>query len=244
MQMPVAIVGQAIATAALPLLSRLFSEGRRDELDRTLLETLRAGLALALLSGAAFFVFAEPVVRLLYERGAFDAGDSARVVPLLRIFTFAVPAWITQQIAVRGFYARGDTWRPMLLGSAVALAAAALYYALGRRFGAEGLALAGVIGMSGNALATLWLARRLHGAPHLTPLAATGARALAIGALAAVVAGLVPVPFGQGAFGAILELAVGGLVFGGVALAGVRLLGDPPMRGAVERFWRRLRRGR
>jgi putative peptidoglycan lipid II flippase len=248
MQMPVAIVGQAIATAALPLLSRLFSEGRHEELERTLLDTLRAGLALALLSGAAFFVFAEPVVRLLYEHGAFGAGDSARVVPLLRLFTLAVPAWITQQIAVRGFYARGDTWRPMLLGSAVALAAAALYYVLGRRLGAEGLALAGALGMSVNAVATLALARRLHGAPRLTPLATTGVRALAIsvlaGLVAAVAAAFVRGPAGRGQFAELVELAGGGLAFGAVALAGVRLVGDPPMRAALDRVWRRLRRTR
>jgi putative peptidoglycan lipid II flippase len=244
----VAIVGQAIATAALPLLSRLFSEGRHEELERTLLDTLRAGLALALLSGAAFFVFAEPVVRLLYEHGAFGAGDSARVVPLLRLFTLAVPAWITQQIAVRGFYARGDTWRPMLLGSAVALAAAALYYVLGRRLGAEGLALAGALGMSVNAVATLALARRLHGAPRLTPLATTGVRALAIsvlaGLVAAVAAAFVRGPAGRGQFAELVELAGGGLAFGAVALAGVRLVGDPPMRAALDRVWRRLRRTR
>jgi peptidoglycan biosynthesis protein MviN/MurJ (putative lipid II flippase) len=214
----------------------------------TLLDTLRAGLALALLSGAAFFVFAEPVVRLLYEHGAFGAGDSARVVPLLRLFTLAVPAWITQQIAVRGFYARGDTWRPMLLGSAVALAAAALYYVLGRRLGAEGLALAGALGMSVNAVATLALARRLHGAPRLTPLATTGVRALAIsvlaGLVAAVAAAFVRGPAGRGQFAELVELAGGGLAFGAVALAGVRLVGDPPMRAALDRVWRRLRRTR
>ena len=52
MQLPVAVVGQAVATAALPTLSRLWVEGRRDELDRVVLATLRAGVAVSLLAGA------------------------------------------------------------------------------------------------------------------------------------------------------------------------------------------------
>ena len=57
--------------------------------------------------------------------GASAPATRERVAGLLQIFALAVPAWIAQQIAVRGFYARGDTWRPMWLGTAIALAAAA-----------------------------------------------------------------------------------------------------------------------
>ena len=245
MLVPVAIVGQAIATAALPLLSRFWSEGRREELDRTLLETLRVGLAVALLAGVAIFVFAPPLVTLLYERGRFGVEDSAQVAALLRIFTFAVPAWVIQQIAVRAFYARGDTWRPMALSTGVALAAGALYWGMGSRYGAPGLAWAGVIGMSAGAFATLALARRLHGGPSLGPLASTGARAAAAAVLAAsaafVCATLLPAR-GQGALHALLELSAGGVVYGLVALTATHFLGDAPMRAVLTRMLRPLRR--
>ena len=95
-----------------------------------------------------------------------------------------MPAWVIQQISLRAFYARGDTWRPMLLTTAIALAAAALYWRLGGRYGASGIAWAGVIGMSASALATLLLARRLHGGPPLWPVVTTGLRAVAGAALA------------------------------------------------------------
>jgi len=242
MQLPVGVVGQAIATAALPLLARLWSEGRREELDAVVLGTLRAGLALALLAGAAFFVLADPIVALLYERGRFGAADTARVVSLLRVFSFAVPAWVIQQIAVRPFYARNDMWRPMLLGTAVAVAVAPLYWLLGARYSAEGLAGAGALGMSLGAVATLLLARRLHGGPDLSALASTGVRALAIAALAGFATWVVPVPVVAGWWGPLLELSIGGAVFAAVALAGVYGLGDPPMREALERLLRRISR--
>jgi putative peptidoglycan lipid II flippase len=138
MLLPVGIVGQSIATAALPTLARHASDGRDQELDETLLGALRAGLSLACLAAAASIAFAGPLVLLLYQGGRFTAEDTARVALLLQVFGLAVPAWIAQQIAVRGFYARGDTWRPMWIGTAVALGAAALYYELGGRYGVAG----------------------------------------------------------------------------------------------------------
>jgi putative peptidoglycan lipid II flippase len=246
MLVPVGIVGQAISTAVFPLLSRLWSEGRREEMDRTLLDALRAGLGLALLGSVAFFVLAEPIVTLLYQRGAFSDADTARVVALLRIFSFVVPAWVIQQIAVRAFYARGDTWRPMLLTTAIAVAAAALYWTLGGRYGAPGIAWAGVIGMSASALATLLLARHLHGGPPLWPVVTTGLRAVAGAALAGVVTAgalnALPLPPPGSAAAALLTLAVGGVVYAAAALAAVQLLGDPPTRAMLRHMFSRLRR--
>jgi putative peptidoglycan lipid II flippase len=249
MQVPVAVVGQAIAAAALPTLARLWSEGRRQELDATVLQTLQAGVSLAVLAGGACLALAPPIVALIYQRGAFGAEDTAAVAPLLALFSVAVPAWVTQQIAVRAFYARGDTWRPMLLGTLVALGAIPLYLVLSKQLGAVGLALAGAIAMSVNAGATLALARRLHGAPPLGRLLTTTARAMAIVAPAAVAAlwaggaaqdGSVP---SGAATTAVLALLRGGVVYAAVAGLGVALFGDDAVRGGVRRLLRRARRG-
>ena len=141
MQAPVAVVGQAVATAALPALSRLWSEGRREELDALVLRTLQASVALGVIAAGAMIALADPIVTLVYVRGAFEAADAGPVAWLLRVFCLAVPGWIAQQIGVRAFYARGDTWRPMLLGTAIALLAIPLYLALAPRLGAAGLAV-------------------------------------------------------------------------------------------------------
>jgi len=231
---PVAVAGQAIATAALPTLSLLWSEKRIGELDSTVLNTLRAGFGLAALGGAALFALSDPLVAFVYQHGRFTAADAEIVAALLRILSLAVPSWILQQIAVRAFFARGDTWRPMLLATAVALLAIPLYLALGSRFGAEGLAAAGVIAMTCNAGLTLLLARRLHGAPDLGALAATAGRALVIAGAAAFVAGLSIETWMEGAT-SWLQLGVGVLAFAIIALLGARLIGDPPIREAIAR---------
>lgn len=242
MQVPVAVVGQAIAAAALPTLSRLFAEGNRSELNRVVLRTLQTSLALAVLAAAGCLALARPLVHLVYQRGAFGPGDSAQVAAILALLCFAVPAWVTQQIIARAFYARSDTWRPMLLGTVVALASIPLYLALGRADGVRGLAIASALGMTVSALATLAWARWLHGAPALAALLTTTLRsALVAVPAAAIVRGLV------GAEPASMSAALAGVVvgtglFAALSAAGIALVGDEPMRDLLRRIGSRLRR--
>ncbi|MEB2343417.1 MAG: murein biosynthesis integral membrane protein MurJ [Deltaproteobacteria bacterium] len=239
MQAPVAVIGQAVAAAAQPALANLWAAGRGDELDRVLTATLRSAFALGVLAGAVTFALAEPLVAVVYERGAFDAKAAAETARLLAIFSATVPAWVLQQISVRAFYARSETWRPMLLGTAFVLAAIPLYLVLGRRHGIEGVAAAGVVAMWANALATLLYARVHYGGPALLPLAASAARAFAIAALAAPAAAFV-IAGRSGTLGALADLALGGLVFAVVAALGVALLGDAALRDALRRLARRV----
>ncbi len=245
MQVPVAVVGQAIAAAALPTLARLWAEERHDEFQRLVLRSLQVGLALAVCGGAAFVVLAQPIVQLVYQHGAFTGSDTAQVAPILALLALAVPAWIAQQIVVRAFYARGDTWRPMLLGTAVAAMAIPLYLLFAHRWGVLGIASAGVIGMSVNAAATLALARRLHGGPDLQQLLGTTGRALLI-ALGAALLSLPPVwAAPRGVLGAAIALCGGATVFLCVATLGTFTVGDQVMREFARHLWQRLRlRGR
>ncbi len=241
MLVPVAVVGQAIAAAALPAMSRLWAEKKTEDLDRLVERTLRTGIVLAVFAGAGFYLLAPEVVALVYQRGAFSSEDATAVSAILALLSLAVPAWIAQQIITRAFYARGDTWRPMLLGTVFAIAAIPLYLALGDRFGAIGLAMAPGIAMSANALATIALARRLHGAPRLGDLAAVFGRAVAIAAVAiaaALLLGGQQPGIGHGIFR--------GAVFAAALLGATFVIGDAAVKGAVrqlaEKVLRRVRR--
>jgi len=243
MMAPVAVVGQAVAAAALPALAALWARGQRDEMNTTLLRTLQATVALAVCGAAALFVLAEPLVRVMYRHGRFTGEDAAQVSALLAVMAFGVPAWVTQQVAVRAFYAREETWRPMALGTVVALAAIPLYLAFAELFGARGLAAAGAIAMTVNACATLAWARARYGGPALAPFFASASRALAVALPAAGAAWLVQ-GAAEGFGGAARDLALGGATFAAVLLPLARLAGDPPMREAVGALLRRLRPGR
>jgi len=219
MQLPVAVVGQAIATAALPTLSKLWADGRKQELDRMVQTTLQASLGLALLAAAGSWALAEPLVTLVYQRGAFSAEDTVQVARLLQIFSLAVPAWIVQHAAIP------------------------LYLALGKQHGAPGIAAAGVIGMTTNALVTLAFARWLHGAPVLGALGASALRGGAIAALAGVAARAAALLMAAEQ-GPMLQLALGGTAFFVLVAVCLPLFGDAEMRAAVGRITRLLTRSR
>lgn len=237
-QVPVAVIGQAVAAAALPMLSKLWAEGKTEELNGLMQRTLCVGLSLSVITTAGFCAMAGPLVGLVYQQGAFGAADAAKAAGLVAIFAFAVPGWILQQISVRAFYARGDTWRPMMLGTILSLAVIPLYMGLTRKGGAEGIALAGVFGMTANAIATIILARRMHGAPDFSPVLSAFARTTLICAPAAMAA-VMSVKGGKILFkseglsvklAALLDGALGGLAFCLVAVPGIMLFGDRELR--------------
>jgi len=240
MMAPVAIIGQAVATAALPSLASLHAKGRSRELDARLLGTLQVTLFLALWASAGLYVLATPVVEVVYQRGEFGAGDTLRVSALLSLMGLAIPGWVIQQVAVRGFFARGEMWRPMGLGTLIALGAIPLYMALAERFGAEGLVVAGALAISLNALCTLAWARIRFGGPDLRPLFSTGIRALAAAVIAGWAASRVLTALGEAQ---IQALVLGGAVFVSVVSAASWGLGDQTMRDALGRGIARLAGG-
>ncbi len=186
MMAPVGIVGQAVGAALLPSLTGLHQRGDRPGYGALLTGTLRTTLGLGLLAAGALAALSLPAVEFLYQRGAFEATASREVSDLLRVLAWAVPGWAVQQVAVRGFYARGEMWRAMLLSTAIALAVFPLYLLGARSYGVTGLALASAAAITLNALVTVVWLRLRAGAPHLRPLAETALRG---GLVAGVAAG-------------------------------------------------------
>jgi len=248
MQVPIAVIGQAVGAAALPTLAKLWAEDKVDELNKTLLQTLKTGLALSVLAGAAFFAAARPIVGLVYEHGAFTRDDSLVVSALTAIFAFAIPGWILQQISIRGFYARGDTWRPMVLGTLLSIAVIPLYMFLAHAQGVDGLALAGAIGMTLNAVATLLFGYHLHKAPELKPLLRVFLQTMAI-AVPAVAAAkiaiwlremIAPMDGWQHKYIALCDLCLAGAAFGIVAVPAVFLFGEDGLKQYCRKILRKL----
>ncbi|MDD9899522.1 MAG: murein biosynthesis integral membrane protein MurJ [Alphaproteobacteria bacterium] len=243
MQVPVAIAGQAVAAAALPTLSKLWAEGKAEEMNRAMTDTLCVSLSMAVILGAGICALAVPGIAFVYQHGAFTAEDTAAVAALVAVFAFAVPGWVVQQIAVRGFYARGDTWRPMVLGTVVSLGLIPLYLWLARLLSAEGIALAGVIGMTLNAGATILLARHMHRAPMALALAVAFGRAVLTAMPAGIAAwgtvylrtAYLPLESLHVKWGALLDLALGGSVFLVVVSALTLKAGDARLKGFLQK---------
>lgn len=242
MMAPVGIVGQAVGAALLPTLTALYQRKNQTDFTSLFTNTLRTTMGLGILAAGALAVLALPVVQLIYERGEFIESYSQQVAVLLQVLACAVPGWVTQQVAVRGFYARGEMWRAMILSTVIALSVFPLYLWGGEIWGITGLAIASVTAITINASITLFWLRIRCGAPHLIPIASTLLRTLTITTAAGTATYLTLHALNSGDWMPLLSLALGGLIFGTLALIGIWLIGDAPVRQGLNRLAAKLNR--
>jgi putative peptidoglycan lipid II flippase len=100
-------------------------------------------------------VLREPIVRTLFEHGAFSAADSAATAQALALLALGLPAHVLVKALSPAFFARGDTATPLfaaLKGFAVAVVLAVV---LGKMAGAAGIAAAIALGAWSNAFALI-----------------------------------------------------------------------------------------
>jgi putative peptidoglycan lipid II flippase len=241
MMAPVGVVGQAVGAALLPTLTILFQRDDREAFDRTLTTTLRATLGLGILAGGALAVLRYPIIQLLYQHGRFSAANTSEVAGLLLILSIAVPGWVVQQVAVRGFYARGEMWRAMTLSTFVALSVFPLYWWGSRAEGIRGLAMASALAISLNAVITLGWLRVRTGGPKLMSLVEAFGRT-AVVALPAAGGTMVLLDWLVGRVEApIVLLLSGGGLYALMTVAGIAFFGDAPLRDALAAIIKRLR---
>jgi putative peptidoglycan lipid II flippase len=224
MLVPVGVIAQAAGLAAYPFLARLAAEGKLRELAEAVTRALRYIVVLSLAAAAALMALSIPAVRLLYERGSFDAADTVQTAGTVVFFALGVPMWGLQQILARGFYAREQMWVPVVVGTLATAAAVPVYWGLQEAMGVDGLALASSVAITlyTLALAAIWYRR--NGWEHARPLAVTSLRNLPLaaagGAAAWYAADWVMGRFAvQGEVSSLAALALGGVVLAALTLA-------------------------
>ena len=242
MMAPVGVVGQAVGAALLPSLTALFQRDDRAGFEGLFTTTLRTTLGLGVLASGALFVLSLPTVRFLYEHGRFSAANSSQVAGLLVILACAVPGWVVQQVAVRGFYARGEMWRAMALSTLIALAVFPLYLWGGRVAGVHGLVTASATAITLNAIVTIIWLRVRCGAPDLVMLVETLARMALVSLVAGAATTILLQRLAAIPTSPFVSLVLGGSAYGLIALLGVRLIGDAPLREGLNHVLTKLRR--
>ena len=224
MQAPVGIIAVSIATAVFPTLARQAAEQDSAGLRATTAFGLRMVLVLTLPVLALVLALADPLVRLLFQRGEFTSGATAAVAAALRGYTLGLGAVAAYYIITRAFYALQDMATPVKVGGGMILFNAVLAFLLMRPLGATGIALATSIVNVTNAALLLWLLRRRLGTFEGRRTFVTGARASAAAVLAGLAAAGVSV-YAAGWFGpdtlstALLLVVAAGLGMGIYLLA-------------------------
>src|SRR5437899_3150743 len=142
LELPLGIVGVAMGTVLIPELARALRAEDRRAVAHAESRGLELAVGLALPATLGLIVLSEPIVRLLFEHGAFTADDTKATARALMWLTLALPAHVLVKALSPAFFAREDTMTPLvaaLKGVVLAIAAAFL---LSHWYGTEGIAAA------------------------------------------------------------------------------------------------------
>jgi putative peptidoglycan lipid II flippase len=113
MELPQGVFGISMATYLLPTLSGLAAEKNYAEFRATLRHGLGTLWFMNAIACVLLVALAEPIVRLLFERGAFTAVSTLRVAYALKCLAPGLVMFSAVNILARAFYALGDTQTPM-----------------------------------------------------------------------------------------------------------------------------------
>jgi putative peptidoglycan lipid II flippase len=235
-ELPLGIVGVAMGTVQVAELSRAVRSGDAGAVAEAESRGLELAVGLALPATLGLVVLSDPIVRLLFEHGAFTSADSEATARVLMVLALALPANVLVKALSPAFFAREDERAPLratMTGLVVAIVAALL---LGHFFGADGVAAGIACGAWSNAAS---LVRRGSAAFGFSIDAAARRRlprivaaALVMGGLLWLVAGALPVfTHGLAQAAALAGLIAAALVVYGVLLG---LLGATSWPDAIS----------
>jgi putative peptidoglycan lipid II flippase len=112
-QLPLGVIGIAVGTALLPLLSRQIRAGEGEAALASQNRALELALLLTLPCAVGLAVLSLPIMQVLFERGAFSAADAAATADVLAAYALGLPAYVLVKVLVPGFFARKDTKTPV-----------------------------------------------------------------------------------------------------------------------------------
>jgi putative peptidoglycan lipid II flippase len=225
-ELPLGIVGTAMGTVLVPELTRAVGSDDKTSLAQAESRALELAVGLALPAALGLIVLREPIVRALFEHGAFSPADSAATAQALALLALGLPAHVLVKALSPAFFARNDTITPLfaaLKGFAVAIV---LGVVLGQIAGATGIAAGIALGAWSNALALI----RRGAATFGFSIDAAARRRLPRIILAALAmgGGLWPaaafmLPLAAGAHGVAQAAVLGILMIGAIASYGLLL---------------------
>ena len=137
----VAFFGQAVGVASYPFMARLVVENKMAQLNELLNSTLRY-LAVVIPFSALLIVLRHEVVRILFQRGKFDAADTGQTATVLIFMLMGAFGFAANTVVPRAYYAMQDTLFPAIYGTAAVLLSIPLYLLGLNMMGAGGVALA------------------------------------------------------------------------------------------------------
>lgn len=246
-QTPLGIISNVILVPLLPIFARLASPENWPDLK----VRVRQGLILCAFTmlplGALMVTLAEPIVRVVYQRGAFNAANSDLVASLLIVNGIGMFAYLSRDVMVRVFYALGDAQTPFRISIFNIFLNAFFDWLFSQKLGlgAPGLTLSTVtVNTNSLIMLTFFLNGKLNGLPlgqWSVPILGMGVGSLVSGGASFAVLQLCQKFLGtEGLINLLIQLAVSSVV--GLAIFGVIVfwMKLPEVNTFVSRFSKRF----
>ncbi|MGI8461393.1 MAG: murein biosynthesis integral membrane protein MurJ [Solirubrobacterales bacterium] len=185
--LPQGIFSVAVATVLFPTLARFAARRDYDRLRTTMATGMRLIIFLLVPAAAAILVLSEPMIRLIYERGEFDAEQTEIVATALFWFAFSLPFNGLFLLMARTFFSLQRPWLPTTISLVNLLITGLISFALYKQFEVAGIVAATALATAASVVAQAILLRPRLGGLELPKFASSAVRiVIASGALAAV----------------------------------------------------------
>jgi len=145
MQLPLALFGTAIATVALPMMSKSVAATNMDELKDTISLGLRMILFTIVPASVGLIILGKPIISLLFERGRFTSQATELTNWALLFYSTGIVAYAGVKVVASAFYSMQDTRTPVKIASIAMVTNIVLNLILMRFLEVGGLALATAI---------------------------------------------------------------------------------------------------
>ena len=113
-QLPIGVFGVALSIAMLPVLAKQAAEKDIEKMKKTMISSLTLVFALTLPATAWLMLLSEPIIRIIFERGAFTAFDTTATAQTLVFFSIGLFAYSANKVLVPAFYALDKTKYPVI----------------------------------------------------------------------------------------------------------------------------------
>jgi putative peptidoglycan lipid II flippase len=232
-QLPLGVIGIAVATALLPLMSRQIRAGAEVDALTSQNRAVEFAMLLTLPAAFAIIVAAGPIIAGLFGRGLFGTSAQEATALALAAYAIGLPAYVLVKILATAFFAREDTATPVKIGVVALVVNVVFNLLLMGPLAHVGIALATSISAWVNVGLLAWMLSK-HGRLRLDDRLRRkfGRITLASVVMAGVVGGAVSAFPDAGAWAEGARFAyLAAIVIGGMALYGVLAL----LCGAVSR---------
>jgi len=141
-QFPLAIIGTAMGTALLPLLSRQIKSKKQDDAINTQNRALEIVMIFTIPAAVALMIIAEPLISVMFERGKFGPEETAATASALMAYAIGLPAFVMIKIFAPSYFANGDTKTPVKIAIVCLIVNVTISLLLIKHIGHIGLAIA------------------------------------------------------------------------------------------------------